>query len=128
MQIRVPVSVGELVDKLVILEIKAERIGDAGKRANVVHERDLLRETVAREVPGSTELDRLTADLKRVNESLWEIEDEIRDCERARDFGQRFVELARAVYVTNDRRAALKKEINLLVGSDIVEEKSYREY
>ena len=128
MQIKVPVSVGELVDKLVILEIKAERIGDAGKRANVVHERDLLRATVAREVPGSRELDRLTAELKKVNEALWEIEDDIRDLERARDFGVRFVELARAVYVTNDKRAALKKDINRLVGSDIVEEKSYKAY
>lgn len=128
MQIKVPVSVGELIDKLVILEIKAERIGDAEKRANVVHERDLLRATVSREVPSSKELDRLTATLKEVNEALWEIEDDIRDCERAKDFGARFVELARSVYVTNDKRAALKKDINLLVGSDIVEEKSYKAY
>ena len=128
MQIKVPVSVGELVDKLVILEIKAERIADATKRANVVHERDLLRDTVANEVPGSARLNELTAALKQVNEQLWVIEDDIRDCERNRDFGQRFVELARAVYVTNDKRAALKKDINLLVGSDIVEEKSYKAY
>ena len=128
MQIRVPVSVGELVDKLVILEIKAERIVDHAKRANVVHERDLLRDTVANEVPGSARLNELTASLKQVNEQLWVIEDDIRDCERNRDFGPRFVELARAVYVTNDRRAALKKDINLLVGSDIVEEKSYKAY
>lgn len=128
MQIKVPVSVGELVDKLVILEIKAERIEDATKRANVVHERDLLRDTVANEVPGSVKLNELTAALKHVNELLWVIEDDIRDCERARDFGARFVELARAVYVTNDKRAALKKDINLLVGSDIVEEKSYKAY
>jgi hypothetical protein len=128
MQIRVPVSVGELVDKLVILEIKAERIADQAKRANVVHERDLLRDTVANEVPGSARLNELTAALKQVNEELWVIEDDIRDCERNRDFGTRFVELARAVYVTNDKRAALKKDINLLVGSDIVEEKSYKAY
>ena len=128
MQIKVPVSVGELVDKLVILEIKAERIVDHAKRANVVHERDLLRDTVANEVPGSARLNELTASLKQVNEQLWVIEDDIRDCERNRDFGPRFVELARAVYVTNDRRAALKKDINLLVGSDIVEEKSYKAY
>ena len=128
MQIRVPVSVGELVDKLVILEIKAERIVDHAKRANVVHERDLLRDTVANEVPGSARLNELTASLKQVNEQLWVIEDDIRDCERNRDFGPRFVELARAVYVTNDKRAALKKDINLLVGSDIVEEKSYKAY
>ena len=128
MQIRVPVSVGELVDKLVILEIKAERIVDHAKRANVVHERDLLRDTVANEVPGSVRLNELTASLKQVNEQLWVIEDDIRDCERNRDFGPRFVELARAVYVTNDKRAALKKDINPLVGSDIVEEKSYKAY
>jgi hypothetical protein len=128
MQIKVPVSVGELVDKLVILEIKAERIADAAKRANVVHERDLLRDTVASEVPGSARLNELTAALKHVNEQLWVIEDDIRDCERAKDFGPRFLELARAVYVTNDKRAALKKDINLLVGSDIVEEKSYKAY
>ena len=128
MQIRVPVSVGELVDKLVILEIKAERIVDHAKRANVVHERDLLRDTVANEVPGSARLNELTASLKQVNEQLWVIEDDIRDCERNRDFGPRFVELARAVYVTNDRRAALTTDINLLVGSDIVEEKSYKAY
>ena len=128
MQIKVPVSVGELVDKLVILEIKAERIEDATKRANVVHERDLLRDTVAKDVPGSAKLNDLTAALKHVNEQLWVIEDDIRDCERNRDFGPRFVELARAVYVTNDKRAALKKDINLLVGSDIVEEKSYKAY
>ena len=128
MQIKVPVSVGELIDKLVILEIKAERIGDAGKRANVVHERDLLRQTVAREVPGSPELDRLTADLKQVNEQLWVIEDEIRDEERDKRFGEKFIDLARAVYVTNDERAAIKKRINTLLGSNIVEEKSYQQY
>ncbi|MEX2200687.1 MAG: hypothetical protein WD711_04770 [Dongiaceae bacterium] len=128
MEIRVPLSVGELIDKLTILDIKAGRIADASKRANVVREQTMLRETVAREVPASAELDALTADLKSVNEALWTIEDEIRDLERARDFGARFVELARAVYITNDRRAALKKDINLLVGSDIVEEKSYQPY
>ncbi|MEX1108449.1 MAG: hypothetical protein WEC00_06015 [Dongiaceae bacterium] len=128
MEIRVPLSVGELIDKLTILDIKAERIADPGKRANVVREQILLRETVKQSVPPSAELDRLTADLKSVNEALWVIEDEIRDLERARDFGARFVELARAVYITNDRRAALKKDINLLVGSDIVEEKSYKPY
>jgi hypothetical protein len=106
MQIKVPVSVGELVDKLVILEIKSERIGDAGKRANVVHERDLLRATVAREVPGSRDLDRLTASLKQVNEALWEIEDDIRDLERAKDFGARFVELARGLRHQRQTRRA----------------------
>jgi hypothetical protein len=79
-------------------------------------------------MPPSADLDRLIADLKSVNEALWEIEDEIRDLERGKDFGARFVELARAVYITNDRRAAIKKEVNELVGSDIVEEKSYNSY
>ncbi|MBT4865441.1 MAG: hypothetical protein HON53_10015, partial [Planctomycetaceae bacterium] len=74
------------------------------------------------------QLDRLTAELKAVNEALWEIEDDIRDCERAQDFGPRFIELARSVYVTNDQRAALKREINDLLGSRIVEEKSYASY
>jgi hypothetical protein len=128
MEIRVPLSVGELIDKLTILDIKAGRIADEAKRANVVREQSLLRETVAREVPASAELDALTADLRSVNEALWTIEDEIRDLERAKDFGARFIELARAVYITNDKRAALKKAINLLVGSAIVEEKSYRAY
>jgi hypothetical protein len=128
MEIRVPLSVGELIDKLTILDIKAGRIADDAKRANVVREQSLLRETVAREVPGSAELDRLTADLRSVNEALWTIEDQIRDLEHVKDFGARFVELARAVYITNDKRAALKKAINLLVGSAIVEEKSYKAY
>ncbi|MDZ4736485.1 MAG: hypothetical protein SGJ07_09060 [Rhodospirillaceae bacterium] len=128
MEIRVPISVGELVDKLTILDIKAERIADPAKHANVVREQILLRATVTQSVPPSAELDALTLDLRSVNEALWVIEDEIRDLERARDFGARFIELARAVYITNDRRAALKKDINLLVGSDIVEEKSYRPY
>jgi hypothetical protein len=128
MQIKVPVSAGELVDKLTILDIKAERIADPARRANVVHEQTLLRATVGREMPPSADLDRLIADLKSVNEALWEIEDEIRDLERGKDFGARFVELARAVYITNDRRAAIKKEVNELVGSDIVEEKSYNSY
>ena len=79
-------------------------------------------------VPQSEELDRLTAELKAVNEALWRIEDDIRECERATDFGDRFVELARSVYITNDRRAALKREINDLLGSRIVEEKLYVSY
>ena len=128
MEIRVPLSVGEPVDKLTILDIKAARIADAARRANVLREQELLRETVAREVPASAELDALTLDLRSVNEALWIIEDEIRDLERAKDFGARFIELARAVYITNDKRAALKKAINRLVGSDIVEEKSYKAY
>jgi hypothetical protein len=125
--IEVPVSWGELVDKITILEIKAERIDEPAKRDNVQRELDLL---VARRAaaPASADLARLTADLKAVNLELWVIEDDIRDCERAADFGPRFIALARAVYHTNDRRAALKKDINALLGSAIQEEKSYRPY
>lgn len=125
--IEVPVSWGELIDKITILEIKAERIEDAGKRANVERELSLLRDRLAT-APELGEVRRLTGELKAVNLELWVIEDDIRDCERAADFGDRFVALARAVYHTNDKRAALKRALNEALGSAIVEEKSYRPY
>ena len=124
----VPVAVGELADKITILEIKAERITDAAKLRNVRTELDQLRAVWDRQGPHSAGLEALTQELKKVNESLWDIEDEIRDCERAQDFGPQFIALARAVYRTNDRRAEIKREINLLLGSNIIEEKSYRDY
>jgi hypothetical protein len=123
----VEVSPGELVDRITILEIKLGRLSDSGALANVRREYDSLAREQAR-LPESADLARLTADLKAVNETLWGIEDDIRGCERAKDFGPKFVELARAVYRTNDRRAALKRQINLLLGSQIVEEKSYTTY
>ena len=89
---------------------------------------EILSSTRDREIPSSSELDALTTKLKEVNEALWEIEDDIRDCEAAKDYSQKFIDLARAVYITNDERADLKREINMLLGSDIVEEKSYKEY
>ena len=122
------IAPGELIDKITILRIKSERIGDEAKLKNVRTELDILQKTQAAEVPQSDEMVRLEEALKTVNEALWEIEDDIRDCERKGDFGAEFIRLARAVYVTNDKRAALKKEINLLLGSTIVEEKSYAEY
>jgi hypothetical protein len=122
------VAPGELIDKITILRIKSERISDAAKVKNVRIELDILNATRADSVPDSEELTRLDAALQSVNEELWVIEDDIRDCERDGDFGQKFIDLARAVYVTNDKRAALKKDINLLLGSHIVEEKSYAEY
>lgn len=128
MQLMTPVSPGELLDKLTILEIKAERIDDAEKLANVGHERQLLEEVWRRSELENEEAVRLRAELKAVNERLWDIEDSIRDEERAGRFGERFIELARAVYVTNDERAAIKKAINLELGSKIVEEKSYSKY
>ncbi len=128
MHLLTPVSPGELLDKLTILDIKTERITDAAKLANVRRERELL-EQVWQESGLETEVVReLRAVLKAVNEKLWVIEDDIRDEERAGRFGQRFIELARAVYVTNDERAAIKKAINQSLGSEIVEEKSYSDY
>jgi len=122
------IAPGELIDKITFLRIKSERIEDEAKLKNVRTELGILNETLAKDVPASDELTRLDAALQAVNEELWVIEDDIRDCERAGDFGPEFIRLARAVYVTNDKRAALKKEINLLLGSNIVEEKSYAAY
>ncbi|QIB65408.1 DUF6165 family protein [Kineobactrum salinum] len=126
--ITVPVSFGEVLDKITILEIKSERISDAAKLANVRQELEALNTTWAQAVPDQAHIAELRRQLKAVNESLWVIEDDIRDCEKAQDFGPTFIELARAVYVTNDRRAALKKDINLALGSRFVEEKSYQDY
>lgn len=125
--IDVPVSWGELIDKITILEIKSVRIDNPVKQANVARELALLGDRLA-SIPLPPAVVGLTAELKAVNLALWEIEDEIRDCERAGDFGPRFVDLARSVYRTNDRRAALKKDINSALGSAIVEEKSYAAY
>jgi hypothetical protein len=125
--IDVPVSWGELLDKMTILEIKSLRIADPSKLANVRRELDLLLE---RRLEGahSPAIEALVHKLRGVNEELWEIEDRIRDCERAGDFGPVFVSLARSVYRTNDRRAELKRAINERMGSGIVEEKSYAAY
>jgi hypothetical protein len=126
--ILVEIAPGELIDKITILEIKAERIADERKRRHVAHELQLLETARGQAVTPSEALDDLTAKLRAVNESLWDIEDEIRRCELAQDFGPKFIELARAVYHTNDRRALLKRQINELLGSAIVEEKAYVEY
>ena len=126
--LQVEVSAGELIDKITILEIKAERIADPEKLTNVHRELRSLTATREKALATSPELDESTAELRRINERLWEIEDDIRDCERKRDFGERFIELARAVYRTNDRRAAAKRRINELLGSELVEEKDYAAY
>jgi tetratricopeptide (TPR) repeat protein len=125
--VTVEVSPGELLDKITILEIKVRRIADPAKLRNVEQELRVL-EVARRVLPKSPALAELTAELRSVNETLWQIEDDIRRCERASDFGPRFVELARAVYQTNDRRAGLKRRINELLGARIVEEKSYAEH
>jgi hypothetical protein len=124
--IEVPVSWGELIDKITILEIKAERMDDPAKVANVTRELWMLTNKLGGGASG--EVLRLKAKLRSVNEELWDIEDDIRDCERGQDFGPRFIALARAVYMTNDQRAELKREINLVLSSELIEEKSYRPY
>ena len=128
MSIMAPISAGELVDKITILRNKADRIGDPAKEANVRKELAMLEALADEALPKTPEIERLTAELSQVNIALWDIEDGKRDCERRGDFGERFVELARSVYVENDRRAAIKRAINEAAGSDIVEEKSYRSY
>ena len=128
MSIMAPISAGELVDKITILRNKADRIGDPAKEANVRKELAMLEAIAEGALPKTPEIDRLTAELAEVNIALWDIEDGKRDCERRGDFGDRFVQLARSVYVENDRRAAIKRAINEAAGSDIVEEKSYKPY
>ena len=126
--ILIPGSPGELIDKITILEIKFEKILDVSKRMNVGRELEALSISLEQNIIISTDLAALKLNLKKVNEVLWDIEDDIRSCERKSDFGPIFVKLARSVYFQNDRRAALKKEINVLLGSDIIEEKSYAKY
>jgi post-segregation antitoxin (ccd killing protein) len=126
--ISVEVSPGELIDKITILEVKLERIKDADKLANVKLDWETLSAARDAAIEPSGELERLSAELKQANERLWRIEDDIRDCERNKDFGDAFVELSRGVYKTNDKRAALKREINELLGSSLIEEKSYAAY
>ena len=126
--ILVPVSPGELLDKITILRIKALRITDPDKLANVRTELELLEETWRASVPDPAALAGDEQALERVNSDLWDIEDKIRERELAQQLDSRFIELARAVYVTNDERAAIKKRINIALGSRIMEEKSYKRY
>ncbi|NKB69773.1 MAG: hypothetical protein GKR89_22100 [Candidatus Latescibacteria bacterium] len=124
----VEIAPGELIDKITILQIKATRIKEADKKAHVEAELGLLEKVRAEAVAASAQLAKLSAQLLQINERLWEIEDAIRVCEGWGDFGPDFVELARSVYRTNDLRADLKRQINLLLGSALVEEKSYADY
>lgn len=127
-EIHVPISPGELVDKITILEIKSERMRDAGKVANVKHELSLLMNTWQSSAYARNDVRAEWSALKEINGKLWTIEDEIRDKEREQAFDARFIELARAVYFINDQRAAVKRKINTQLGSSIVEEKSYADY
>jgi uncharacterized protein YukE len=127
-EILVPVSFGELLDKIAILQIKSERMRDAAKLANVRKELDALDATWAAHPASQHDIAQLRAALKAVNERLWVIEDDIRLKEKAQAFDAEFVRLARAVYFENDERARIKREINLALGSAYVEEKSYEDY
>ena len=126
--IHVPVSPGELLDKITILRIKSARMTDPGKLQNVRLELALLEQTWRDSGAAIPEVADDEAALQRVNEALWDIEDQIRDKEHAQEFDAQFIALARAVYVTNDERAAVKKRVNVALGSRIVEEKSYKPY
>jgi len=128
MHLNVQTSPGEFLDKLTILEIKAERITDPTKLANVRHELEQLRATWAASPLAGHDVAGLVAELKAVNRTLWDIEDRVRSHEAEQRFDSEFVELARSVYRNNDRRATLKRELNLALGSDLLEEKSYTEY
>jgi hypothetical protein len=127
-ELLVPISPGELVDKITILEIKSQRMTDVVKLGNVRTELELLAATWRASGFAANDVDADWRALRSVNEQLWDIEDRIRDKERESAFDAEFIELARAVYVTNDERAAIKKRINARLGSALVEEKSYAEY
>lgn len=127
-EILVPVSFGELLDKIAILQIKSERIGDEAKLANVRNELSALEKTWMAHPAAVKDIARLRRDLKEVNERLWAIEDDIRLKEKAQAFDGEFIQLARSVYFENDTRARIKKDINMALGSAYVEEKSYQDY
>jgi len=127
-QISVPVSYGELIDKITILEIKSERITSAAKLANVRVELEILDATWRADSAARTDIAAERAALRRVNEALWDIEDRIRLKEKAKAFDAEFIELARSVYIRNDERAEIKRAINEKLGSTLVEEKSYEDY
>jgi len=127
-ELLVPISPGELIDKITILEIKSARMTDAAKLHNVRTELNLLMETWRASDYSKVDISAEWAGLREVNTRLWVIEDDIRDKELAAEFDAKFIELARAVYVTNDERAKIKRVINTKLGSALVEEKSYKEY
>ncbi|MFK5947610.1 MAG: DUF6165 family protein, partial [Methylococcales bacterium] len=127
-QILIPISPGELLDKITILEIKSERIESPEKKNNVDKELAMLNDVWSNSVTEDNDIKSMRSDLKTINEKLWDIEDDIRDEERNKCFEARFIELARSVYVVNDQRGDAKKRINVYLKSDIVEEKSYQDY
>ena len=128
MNVNLEISIGEFFDKITILEIKKERISDAEKLVNINNELDALNNLLGNLPFFRSDVEKEVAELKKINEELWVIEDDIRDKESQKTFDQGFIELARSVYFTNDRRSDVKRDINIKLGSDFVEEKSYEEY
>ena len=122
------ISVGELLDKISILEIKLNKIKNQNSQKEIKKEQNLLKKTKNLNIKGTVKIKELTKKLKVINLRLWGIEDKIRICEKNKDFGKKFIELARAVYSTNDKRSKIKLEINQLVGSNIIEIKQYVDY
>jgi hypothetical protein len=128
MNVNVEISIGEFFDKVTILEIKRERIQDAGKLENINNELEALNTLLERLPFSRDDVADEVSELKAINEKLWVIEDDIRDKEAAKSFDQAFIELARSVYITNDKRSDVKRDINIKLGSSFIEEKSYEEY
>ena len=128
MTIKVELAYGELLDKITILQIKSERITDESKLSNVNKELNLLNDLWQSDQKSSVDISVEFSALKDINEKIWDIEDGIRDKERVKEFDQEFIELARSVYFSNDKRAEIKRSINLKLGSELLEEKSYSDY
>ena len=128
MTIKVELAYGELLDKITILQIKSERITDEDKLANVNKELGLLNKLWNMDEKSSVDISSEFTALKEINEKIWDIEDGIRDKERVKEFDEKFIELARSVYFSNDKRAEIKRAINLKLGSELIEEKSYADY
>ena len=128
MSINIQISPGELIDKFTILDIKLNRIKAKEKTQNIRKEHKILKRQIEKNLPKSKRLSALISKLKTINKTLWDIEDQIRVCERKQDFEKKFIKLARSVYQKNDLRSSYKREINKLLGSEIIEEKSYESY
>ena len=128
MNITVEVSTGEFLDKISILEIKSERIQNASKLTNINKELEILKKTWTESSASQTDVSTLMAELKTINETLWDIEDRIRIKESQAAFDEEFIELSRSVYITNDRRSDVKRKLNQALGSNLMEEKSYADY
>ena len=126
--ILVPISVGELIDKISILKIKEKKITNKNKQKNIIKELNFLEKIYKSNIKKNKKLDHYEKQLIKINQILWEIEDKIRNCESKRDFKETFIKLARSVYINNDKRSKIKREINTITGSNLIEEKSYKSY